>query len=67
MPKQRISATVDPERLAVARALAGGATVSAVLDNTFTLHRERFDARITDLGHDRLFEVCTAYRFAADC
>lgn len=40
---------------------------AANFDNTFTLDRGRFDARITDLRPDRLAEVCSAYRFAAGC
>jgi post-segregation antitoxin (ccd killing protein) len=32
MVKQKISATVDPQRLATAQALSGAASVSAVID-----------------------------------
>ncbi|MDQ3350469.1 MAG: type II toxin-antitoxin system PemK/MazF family toxin [Actinomycetota bacterium] len=40
---------------------------AANFDNTFTLGRDRFDARITSLPPARLDEICEAYRFAGGC
>jgi mRNA interferase MazF len=40
---------------------------AANFDNVFTLHRSRFQQRITRLTIERMQEVCRAYRFAAEC
>lgn len=40
---------------------------AANFDNMFTLHRSRFERRITRLADERLAAVCRAYRFAAGC
>ncbi len=40
---------------------------AANFDNVFTLHRSRFERRISRLTDDRLDEVCQAYRFAVGC
>lgn len=40
---------------------------AANFDNVFTLHRSRFERRISRLTDDRLDEVCQAYRFAVEC
>jgi mRNA interferase MazF len=44
-----------------------GQVCAANFDNVFTLHRQRFHARISALRPDRLGELCAAYRFAAEC
>ncbi len=44
-----------------------GRPCAANFDNTFTLGRARFERRITQLGDERLVEICRAYRFAAGC
>lgn len=40
---------------------------AASFDNVFTLDVLRFERFITRLHHDRMAEVCQAYRFAAQC
>lgn len=52
MPKQKISATVDPERLAVALALTGDSTVSAVLDAALLALIDRERERAWLAAHD---------------
>jgi mRNA interferase MazF len=40
---------------------------AANFDNVFTLHRSRFERRITRLTESHMHAVCRAYRFAVGC
>lgn len=40
---------------------------AANFDNVFTLHRSRFQRRITRLGEAKMREMCQAYSFAVGC